>query len=429
MKKTKRLVIAVSMLLVSAVLLATASYAWFAMNTEVGVSGLEVEAYTDSLYLQISENESTGFGTSVLYDVNASGNSANLKLTTPKLANANIYTATPDSMAAAVVYYNADDDKVYYEAVTNKFGDVDYIYANDKLEKATDVSAYFTAAAFTLVTSNEKVTGDYYRYNNVTNEYEKETVTDASAKGLYKFNGETAASEKFAQPGTVYYNKSGDNYVEVKGIKLGTLISDTTKAYYFTVSASTVTSATASAANKYYVKNGNDYSYLGPIADDTVFAEYLFWGEAYSTDVNDEQAGNTLTIIPAADLDGYRLAKTVYLQMAEGSNHASNLKVSDVKIGGATNALSDAIRVLFVATSLADETAFATVTYDNGLGAFVGGDDLLLETILGNTDEVVKVEVYIYFDGTDEIADNASVAGAQLNGQSVEFKFSVEEFN
>lgn len=428
MKKTKRLVLAVSMLLVSAVLLATASFAWFAMNTEVGASGLEVEAYTDSLYLQISEKADADFGTSVLYDVNAAGNNANLKLTTPKWAGENIYTVSKDSMAAEVVYYNAENTTAYYKEVANKFGGYDYIYANGELEKATDVSAYYTAADFVLVESSAKVTGDYYEFNKVTNEYEKKTVTDASAKGLYTLNGDTAAATKYAQPGTVYYTKSGDNYVEVKGIKLGTLISDATKAYYFTVSASSVTAEKANGTNTYYVKNNEDYSSIGAPAADTVFAEYLFWGEAYSTDVNNEQAGNTLTVIPEAELNGkYYLTKTVYLRMAEGSNHGANLKVSEVKIGGATNALSDAIRVLFVATSLADDEAFATATYDNGTKTF--DNDLLMAAVLGNTDETIKVDVYIYFDGTDEIAENAQVADAQLNGQSVEFKFTIDEYD
>lgn len=41
------------MLLVSAVLLATSSFAWFSMNTTVTVTGLEIEAKSDSVYLLI----------------------------------------------------------------------------------------------------------------------------------------------------------------------------------------------------------------------------------------------------------------------------------------------------------------------------------------------------------------------------------------
>ncbi len=48
MKKTKKFLIAVCLLLVSATLLGTASFAWFSMNTEVSVDGIEVEAYSDA---------------------------------------------------------------------------------------------------------------------------------------------------------------------------------------------------------------------------------------------------------------------------------------------------------------------------------------------------------------------------------------------
>ena len=56
--KSKKLIIAVCLLLISAVMVGTASFAWFSMNTEVGVDGIEVEAYSDALFLQISEDGS-----------------------------------------------------------------------------------------------------------------------------------------------------------------------------------------------------------------------------------------------------------------------------------------------------------------------------------------------------------------------------------
>lgn len=49
----KRLYGALAMLLVSAVLLATSSFAWFSMNTTVSVTGLEITAKSDSVYLLI----------------------------------------------------------------------------------------------------------------------------------------------------------------------------------------------------------------------------------------------------------------------------------------------------------------------------------------------------------------------------------------
>ena len=54
MKLTRKLIPAFVMLLVSAVLMSTASFAWFAMNTQVTATGMEVKAKADSIFLEIS---------------------------------------------------------------------------------------------------------------------------------------------------------------------------------------------------------------------------------------------------------------------------------------------------------------------------------------------------------------------------------------
>lgn len=52
MKKTRKLLPAIAMLLISAVMMSTASFAWFSMNTEVSASGMEVKATTGAnLYI------------------------------------------------------------------------------------------------------------------------------------------------------------------------------------------------------------------------------------------------------------------------------------------------------------------------------------------------------------------------------------------
>lgn len=55
MKKFKKLIPALCMLLVSAVLVGTSTYAWFSMNDQVTATGLSVTAKTDQHYLIISE--------------------------------------------------------------------------------------------------------------------------------------------------------------------------------------------------------------------------------------------------------------------------------------------------------------------------------------------------------------------------------------
>ena len=57
MKKFKKLIPALCMLLVSAVLVGTSTYAWFSMQDQVQVNGLQVTAQTDQPYLIIGTGE------------------------------------------------------------------------------------------------------------------------------------------------------------------------------------------------------------------------------------------------------------------------------------------------------------------------------------------------------------------------------------
>ena len=57
MKMSKTILPALAMLLVSAVMLSTASFAWFALNTSVSVSDMEVNVKSDSVYLLIQNVE------------------------------------------------------------------------------------------------------------------------------------------------------------------------------------------------------------------------------------------------------------------------------------------------------------------------------------------------------------------------------------
>lgn len=61
MKKMRRLIPAIAMLLVSAVMLSTASFAWFTMNEKVTASGMEIKAKADGSLL-ISEAPMTADG-------------------------------------------------------------------------------------------------------------------------------------------------------------------------------------------------------------------------------------------------------------------------------------------------------------------------------------------------------------------------------
>ncbi len=59
MKTSKKIIPALVMLLVSAVMMATASFAWFAMNQSVDANGMSVNIKSDSIYLLISSDKTT----------------------------------------------------------------------------------------------------------------------------------------------------------------------------------------------------------------------------------------------------------------------------------------------------------------------------------------------------------------------------------
>ena len=57
MKLSRRLIPAIAMLMVSAVLMSTASFAWFSMRDTVTAEGMTVNATSDAVFLQIKEAE------------------------------------------------------------------------------------------------------------------------------------------------------------------------------------------------------------------------------------------------------------------------------------------------------------------------------------------------------------------------------------
>ncbi|MBR6051789.1 MAG: hypothetical protein IKP68_11390 [Clostridia bacterium] len=59
MKTMKKLIPALAMLLVSAVLLGTSTFAWFSMNTRVTATGMQVVAKSNNTYLLISKTNTT----------------------------------------------------------------------------------------------------------------------------------------------------------------------------------------------------------------------------------------------------------------------------------------------------------------------------------------------------------------------------------
>lgn len=91
MKKFKKLIPAFCLLLVSAVLMGTSTFAWFSMNKTVTATGMSVTAKADNPFLQISKDNTT-FATTVAMDKTGT----------------DLLLVTPLNMGTTLVNYYAD---------------------------------------------------------------------------------------------------------------------------------------------------------------------------------------------------------------------------------------------------------------------------------------------------------------------------------
>ena len=428
--KSKKITAALAMLLISAVLLSTASYAWFAMNTRVSADSLTVGAYSDSLFLQISE---TGADDSYDTEIHLDKDVKNLRLTTPSLYK-NLTFVTLNVPAATTTY---TDGQTYYVKVASDMGGYDYVVADMSAYKdtASDLTDHYIKTAFVLNSTHASPDAGYtyYNYDYTTDSFAPATPVD-DVYGLYAvpttYTGETGL---YAGTGTYYKDNGSGTFVNVTHTlyRASTLPADT----YYLINAATHAEekTTAAAGEEYYIRNEvngkYEYTYLGAVAENTVLADYLFWGRAYSSSLTDAQVANSLTVIPEGDHGNYYLQQTLYIRQAANTNNASNLRIEKVTVTGATNPIGDALRILFVATSSSGETTTALYSPRNTTDANKVQDAILFDTLLGNAQETVTVQVYLYFDGTDAITYTSAINGGTLNGQNIEIEFAIDELD
>lgn len=150
MKKFKKLIPALCMLLISAVLMGTSTYAWFSMNTTVTATGMKVTAKSDNVFLQISENDTfTDPATTVTFTETATA----LKPTTPTIDTdkKNItkwqyaYSTDPSNAETGAVLQDVETDDV-----------AKYVYTKSLKVRIANGS---TATATNLVVSEVSMTG------------------------------------------------------------------------------------------------------------------------------------------------------------------------------------------------------------------------------------------------------------------------------
>ena len=432
--KIKRLTLAVCLLIISATLLGTASYAWFSMNTEVGVDGIQVEAYSDSLFLEISKDNTT-YNTSVdfsstgevvlrlakhgfvgdTYNLNISGATGRYNKTLESKSYYKLIAETSDSFQK---YVKAVKD-VDYKLGTSLVG----LYENLQFDQVTDNDA--KAAASTK----------YYKLEK--GKYVPVTVTEGvtAVKGYYTLTAETVATKANYEGGTTqYYAKGADgSYSNVTStLELGTDLSA-----FYEITATPIASDAVSG-DVYLGKTGeaiDEYAYLGAYGAGTDISDALYFGRAYSDVIANGDQTDTLNIIKKASANGtYFYKETVFVRNALNTNDSKNLTTT-ITVGGVENEIAKALRVLLVVTDADSGDRVNTVYYDNvtrlseyGEGANIVG------VLLGNQQETLKVDIYVYFDGTDVVSQNspdtgsgaAGIPAGVLNGQTVSIAFNID---
>ncbi len=433
--KQRRLLLSVTMLLLSAVLLSSASFAWFSMNTEVNVTGFELEAYSDSIFIEISQERDDGysFSTEVLPN-----DKAVRPVTGVRLEDGAV-TVTATAVQSGTRYDKTLEGTDFYlkvntAATNDTYEGENYININAKLKEASSVAGYYKSQSitFSLVTSNAKYNGTGTYYLKEGNSYRLLSADDggelgkyelkvgeSELRGLYQITFGTAEAADAVYDGSShYFEKRTDGVYPVGGLELGTRLDN-----FFTLSASAVADK-ADGVSKYYVKNDrDDYVCIGIPEADTELTDYFYWARTYSTSVSDAQIDNTLNVIKRDKLSDYYHYDTFYIKTVENTDTAKNLRVEEVVVEG-SDSLNDAIRVLFVAENGAGETARAL--YNNKTGSIThwDGEDILFDKLLGDGEETVEINVYVYFDGTDP---SVKTKDSVLSGQKLILKFAVDE--
>lgn len=466
--KSKRLIFAICLLLVSAVMVGTASFAWFSMNTEVAVDGIEVEAYSDSLFLEISTKEDQDYNTSV----SLAGDKQYLRLAKHGFVNA---AYTVEASAASGTYNGTGN---YYKKVEFVDSYLKYVIADDLVAPSSDVKGLYKNPSFNLITDDSAVmvSGTVY-YEKLGTQFKQITTTAGNpAVGYYTLGlVYTAAGDSTttAEDGKTYYSLANGVYTVVENIEVGvTLVGDYftaaaitpeveganyvdgAKYYklaensrdfylvnpvvpgssltgYYTLVATQITTLTDFTGHAYAMTANNEYSYLGEFTNADLTKGYLYFGRTYSDSITDGEKNNSLNVIKDDNnnyLDNYRYTSSIYLRNANNTNDSRNLQAVFSVDGN--NALTSALRVVVVVYDITGtEDVFVNyVEYSNRTGntTYGNGKTNIINLLAGNTAQTLRADIYVYYDGSDDAAKNATNGVLNLSGDQIEVKFTID---
>ena len=310
MKKMRKLIPAFAMLMVAAIMMTTASFAWFTMNDAVTVSGLQVQAKASGSLL-ISENPIHNLNTKVSDDVQLASNVNVLTAISYKgttLANKAGALNIADTYAAG--WYEPTDSKISnsttganngtYKAVTTTAGyalaKAFYIATAGETLKKTDLTITLDAPSFPAGSETHKA------YSAAIYLIDK-TDTEKWGKSVDTLNLIGNATETLVPNAILHVDTFSDrNTIKLENVTIPSIVGatddqtavglevvavfyvdgalqsntqasvlagyvhapatgafDATAAYY-TFAAATLTDPTANTSVVgYYVKNGNNY--------------------------------------------------------------------------------------------------------------------------------------------------------------------------
>ncbi len=436
----KRLLPAVSLLLLSAVLLSTASFAWFSMNTRVSAEGFKFEAVSDSMFLEISR-DGTAWSTSVDmgYD-----DEVPLRLVTLGHLTSGGLVISERLIEDEDKRYSSSDRTDYYMKVlsdterSDTYEGDNYIRINEKLRDASAVGGLYNfdkgEISFSVVTDSAlkfNGSGDYY--NKVGNTYYKlslpdddgvtdkdELAEDSPLRGMYTvtLGAPEPEGERYDGSSLYYRIDDGGDISPAGSLTLGSKLNG-----YYTVSVLQSSVDVASGTERYYLKNTRgDYVCIGKPDAGERLSDYYYWARAYSDSMSDVGADKTLNVVKKDNLDNYYLHDTLYFRITSPEKHGRNLRIANVNIDG-NDSLNPAVRLYFIATSGSGETVRAYYNNRTGEISYDDGQEALADTVLSGGRETVEVKVYIYYEGTDPSAKSENV---RLSGQTVSVDFEVD---
>ncbi len=293
----RKLIPAAAMLCISAAMLATSTYAWFTMNKEVSVKGMQVKA-TAEQGLLINEVK----GDSSTWDSEATG------------GDANAIALRPASTKNLNDWWHANSKVRDDDAGANVSGN-DVSIDTDKTV-AIDTGKYYTP-----------ISGET---NISTNKIEAQAGTNAEKNYYYKdLPGGTADSYDFGEAYYVkytYFIKSSGEELQVSANKLTASVTAEKKN-----TETENTSVNLDKSLRVGVKIGNDYKIFAPITGASN-PYYVTTNEAGSAYEKVEPSGATATginasalTIPAFTAEGMQVDVFVWFEGEDENCKSSNI--------------------------------------------------------------------------------------------------------